>query len=167
MISILDKIRQAGGTIAVVGNDLRLRVPKGLLTDDDRRLLAEHKAEIVRLLAEVPVIVESPVDAMIEPVVEADLDQHDEAVELTTAAGMKIRFADQDLDDEAVVAPSACSCGNAFLFWFDLVGRHHCSMCERTTSIVVGKDFPRTIIIDSARLRQQAARLRRQRPCTN
>ena len=52
MIEILAKIRQAGGTVAVVSGDIRLRVPKGLLSDQERSLLAEHKAEIVKLLAD-------------------------------------------------------------------------------------------------------------------
>jgi hypothetical protein len=68
MTSILDKIRRAGGTIAVVGGDLRLRVPKGLLSAAERFLLAEHKAEIVRLLAAEPVVV---------TIIEPDLDEEE------------------------------------------------------------------------------------------
>jgi hypothetical protein len=54
MIEVLDKIRQAGGTVEVVGGDLRLRLPKGLLSAAERSILAEHKAELVRLLAVCP-----------------------------------------------------------------------------------------------------------------
>ncbi len=44
MIEILDTIRQTGG-------DLRVKAPKGLLSSAERRLLAEHKAALVKLLA--------------------------------------------------------------------------------------------------------------------
>jgi hypothetical protein len=67
MIDLLDRIRDAGGAVAVVGGDLRLRVPRGLLSEAERLLLAEHKPEIVRLLAVEPVVE--------TPVVEPDLDE--------------------------------------------------------------------------------------------
>ena len=56
MIEVLDRIRAAGGEVAVVGGDLSIKVPKGLLSEAERSLLAEHKAEIVRLLADEPVV---------------------------------------------------------------------------------------------------------------
>jgi hypothetical protein len=59
MIEILNKIRAGGGTIEVVGGDLRLRVPRGLLSDQDRRLLVERKPELITLLAaDTPVVVQ-------------------------------------------------------------------------------------------------------------
>ena len=51
MIDLLDRIIAAGGDVAVVGGDLRVRAPKGLLTQAERLFLAENKAEIVQLLA--------------------------------------------------------------------------------------------------------------------
>jgi hypothetical protein len=101
MTSILDKIIAAGGDVWVVGGDLRLRVPSGLLTQAERSLLAENKAEIVRLLAgttaETPVVV-------------------------TTA--------EPDDDREIVAPPAPCLQCGGFMFWWDIAGGVHCMTCE-------------------------------------
>ena len=48
--AILSTIRQAGGTISVLDGDLRLRVPKGLLSAADKAVLVEHRDEDVDLV---------------------------------------------------------------------------------------------------------------------
>ncbi len=92
MIDLLDRIIAAGGDVAVVGGDLRVKAPKGLLTQAERVYLAENKAEIVRLLAgttagpavETPVVVAT----MPERVVDPGLDQQAGPVEFTTPEGI-------------------------------------------------------------------------------
>jgi hypothetical protein len=180
MIDLLDRIRQAGGDVAVVGGDLRLRVPKGLLSQAERLLLAEHKAAIVKILAAEPVVVTMPepvmittcMDSMIEPVVDAMITpvmqatatatSTAEPVEFTTPGGLAIRFAEPDDEEEIVVPPPPCQQCGGFMFWWDFAGRPHCMVCERTTHVVGSKDPLRLITIDSARVREQAARIRRQ-----
>src|SRR5262245_15969498 len=62
-IEVLNQIKQAGGTVEVLDQDLRLRVPKGFdLDQEQRQVLAEHKAELVRLLAPAPVKVQTVVE---------------------------------------------------------------------------------------------------------
>ena len=50
-IEILNTIRQAGGTVQAVDGDLRISVPAGTITDENRAVLSEAKADLVRLLA--------------------------------------------------------------------------------------------------------------------
>jgi len=104
MIDLLDKIVAAGGDVAVVGGDLRLRIPNGLLTQAEKQYLAEHKASIVKLLADGPAA-ETPVVATAEP----------------------------DLDREIVVPPAPCLQCGGFMFWWDFLGRPHCQQCELAT----------------------------------
>ena len=49
--AILNQIRQAGGTIEVIGGDLRLKAPAGLLTAADKVVLVEDKDKLILLLA--------------------------------------------------------------------------------------------------------------------
>lgn len=50
MLAVLDKIRQAGGSIRLAGDQtLKVSAPAGLLTNADRDLLAHHKTELLRL----------------------------------------------------------------------------------------------------------------------
>jgi hypothetical protein len=144
MIEVLDRIRAAGGDVAVVGGDLRLRVPRGLLSDQERRLLAEHKAEIVRLLADEEVVVTMP-----KAVVEPDLDQQAEPVEFTTPEGMTIRFAEPEDEEEIVVPPPPCQQCGSLMLWQDFSGKWHCQYCEPA--------------VVSERLLATAARLRGQK----
>jgi hypothetical protein len=146
MIEVLDKIRHAGGTIEVVGGDLRLRVPKGLLTPAERSLLAEHKAEVVRLLA------------ADEPVVEDQHDEHaqhgDHEHDHEHGGHALAQHLDEDQDaggwDEAVDPPAPCHQCGSLMLWQDFGGKWHCQRCEPA--------------VVSERLREQAARLRRQAP---
>jgi len=133
--AVLNQIRQAGGTIEVVGDDLRLRVPKGLLSSVERLLLAEHKAEIVTLLA-VEAVVETPVEITTTTTVEAVVNSMIEA--------------DFDQEFEEIVPPPPCrQCGSLEL-WQDFSGSWHCQHCQ-------AEGLQR-----SERLVEQAARLRRQ-----
>jgi hypothetical protein len=92
--AIFDRIRQAAGTISVLDGDLRLRVPKGLLSPADRAVLVEHRDEIVRLLAD-------------ETVVEEHLDQH----------------ADEVLDQDEEPIPCSI-CGSLMAWWDTTGRRH-------------------------------------------
>lgn len=139
--AILSTIRQAGGTISVLDGDLRLRVPKGLLSAADKAVLVEHREEVVRLLLNnttIPPVVEAPVekitDSTIEPVVEKHLDQDGDEVLVE------------------VDTPAPCQqCGSLEL-WQDYGDRWHCQHCE-------AEGLQR-----SERLVERAARLRRQAP---
>lgn len=44
--TLLDRIRQAGGMVIVVNGDLRLKVPKGLLSDQDKQVLVEYRDQV-------------------------------------------------------------------------------------------------------------------------
>lgn len=44
--TLLDQIRESGGTVLVVNGDLRLRVPVGLLSDQDKQILVAHRDQV-------------------------------------------------------------------------------------------------------------------------
>ena len=75
-IEILSKIRQSGGTVQVEDGDLLVRTPGGSLSDEERIVLGEHKADLVRLLAPV-----DPEREAIQWAETADDDDLDQAVE--------------------------------------------------------------------------------------
>lgn len=52
--AILESLRVLGASVSLVGDKLRVEAPAGVLTDDLRRELIEHKAELVRLLRPAP-----------------------------------------------------------------------------------------------------------------
>jgi hypothetical protein len=52
VLEVLSVIRQAGGSVVVEAGDLRISAPAGVLTQDHKAVLAEHKAVLVRLLAQ-------------------------------------------------------------------------------------------------------------------
>ena len=63
MIAILNRIRTAGGSISVLDGKLRIEAPAGLLTDQDRQVLAQHKQDLLRLFAPAePVVVDPYLD---------------------------------------------------------------------------------------------------------
>jgi hypothetical protein len=130
MIEVLTKIRQAGGTIEVVGGDLRLRLPKGLLTPAERSLLAEHKADLCRLLAD---------DQVVETPVVVGGDQHED------------QHLDGGLDQDQTEEPIPCSTCGGLLAWWDLTGGRHCMSCD-------GEMWERSerFRATAARLRRQA-----------
>jgi len=157
MIEDLERITAAGGTVEVVGRDIRLRVPKGLLSEAERRLLAEHKAEIVRLLTNEPVDKEPPLvggsTTLNQRVQNGHRSPPHNSYNTTrtnagkTVSGSTIE-ADLDLDEEVVVPPPPCPQCGGFLAWWDFSGRPHCMTCDPADR--------------SEKLRRQAERLRRQ-----
>lgn len=140
MIEVVERIRQACGTIEVLDGDLRVKTPKGLLTSAERSFLAEHKAEIVRLLAETPV---ENATSTIEPDSGRDLDQNN-----------------GDPWEAAVDPPPPCQqCGSLEL-WQDFGGKWHCQHCQAE-----GLERSERLVEKAARFRRRAstARLTEQR----
>jgi hypothetical protein len=50
-LTVLQKIRSAGGSVVSTGSDLEISVPQGILSAEDRQILAHAKQELVVLLA--------------------------------------------------------------------------------------------------------------------
>ena len=121
------------------------------MTQAEKRHLAEHKAAIVKLLADTTAepTAETPVVAtMPERVVDPDLDQQAESVEFTMPEGLTIRFAEPGDEAEIVAPPPPCQQCGGFLAWWDILGRPIASGASRRAL---------------ARVREQAERLRRRR----
>ena len=51
-LGLLGELYRLGVTLAVEGGRLRVRAPRGVITEDMRQRLAEHKPEIVEALGE-------------------------------------------------------------------------------------------------------------------
>ena len=49
-VLVISKVRSAGGSVSVLDGDLRVTVPPGILSPEDRAVLAEHKQDLVRVL---------------------------------------------------------------------------------------------------------------------
>ncbi|NUQ65463.1 MAG: hypothetical protein HUU20_23590 [Pirellulales bacterium] len=147
MISILWKIRQAGGKILVDAGRVRIDVPIGVLSDSDKQVLGDHKQDLVRLLAPAETVVVdaereaiqwvetlSPTQA--DEVVATALREWREIVEETTQAMGR----DDDQDDaevvdweEAIDPFEPCpSCGS-LLQWESTAGTWQCLSCEPPT----------------------------------
>lgn len=116
ILDLLNTIRLGGGSVVVEDGDLRLRVPAGLLTPEDKAVLVQHKADLVRLLA--------PVD------LEREAIQWVEA--LPPAAGEIVVERAVEGWEEIVVSdqPAApCkACGNP-IAWLS-AGRMICGLCQ-------------------------------------
>lgn len=52
--AVLERLRSLGARVSLAGDKVRVEAPAGVLTDDLRRELIEHKAELVRLLRPAP-----------------------------------------------------------------------------------------------------------------
>ena len=105
--SILNTIRESGGSIEVLDGDLRLRVPTGLLSDQDKAVLVEHKSEVIRLL--------TPQKTVQEPHV---------SIKYPTLFEQSIGW------DQAIDPPAPCQqCGSLEL-WQDFTGKWHCQHCQ-------------------------------------
>lgn len=113
---VLSKIRQAGGSISVQDQELRIQAPPGLLSTKDRGLLVQYKTDLVKLLA---------------PTHE---QREREAIEWESSA------SDEELDaaldqaqsawEEAIALPPECETCGAIEFWWDSWGDHHCERCD-------------------------------------
>ena len=86
-IEILSKIRLAGGIVTAEGGDLRISAPAGLLSDQERAVLAEHRSQLVELLDPEPMAV-GWVEAL-------------DPVERDRLADQAAREWDRHVDDEA------------------------------------------------------------------
>ena len=60
MITILNKIRLAGGSITVLAGRVRIESPPGTITDQDRAVLSQHKQDLLRLFAPTETLVDDP-----------------------------------------------------------------------------------------------------------
>lgn len=107
LVDTLAKIDQAGGTIVVRDQEVRVRVRPGTLSEADRAILAQHKADLLAVLG--------AVDGR-------DQDQADPAVEVV-----------EDLDQwlrENTLEPVACDQCGGLERWQDLGGGWHCASCD-------------------------------------
>jgi len=141
---VINRIRQAGGSIWSENGDLRVEAPVGLLTPEDRSVLAEFKTDLVPLLSH-PIPVDDPVEreaivwAEAAPAAEIDqaLDQALAEWDLIVEADLQVEEPAaelaEDLDqwlDENTVEPVPCHHCGSLEVWEDLVGRLHCAVCN-------------------------------------
>lgn len=180
MIAVLDKIRQAGGRVVVQDQAVRIEAPPGLLTDQDRQVLAQHRQDLLRLFAPAePVVVDPYLDqerqaiqwvealspAEAERVVGTAVEEWDTLVrsdhqdldqgQHREVDHVHVQHLDQDLDQwlrDNTVEPADCDKCGSLDRWQDLTGGWHCGKCDPP---VVG-----------LRVREQAAALRRRRYAT-
>lgn len=129
---VITKIRQAGGMIWSEDQDLRIEAPVGLLTPEDRTVLAEYKTDLIPLLSR-PIPVDDPVER--EAIVWADTAPA-AALDQALAEWDEIVEADlppvEDLDQwlrENTIEPVVCDCGGLER-WQDLAGGWHCTLCR-------------------------------------
>ena len=64
--ALLEQLEHRGVRLSAVGGKLRCRAPKGLLSRDDLSELAEHKAELLLLLEQVPPSPEAVLQAQLD-----------------------------------------------------------------------------------------------------
>ena len=106
MNELLDKIQASGGTIEVIDGDLRIRVPKGLLSDQDKVVLVERRDQVIRLL-----------------------EARNTVQELYVSTKYPT-LCEQNMGWDQAVEPIPCSKCGEIMAWWDILGGRHCSMCE-------------------------------------
>ena len=106
MNELLDKIQASGGTIEVIDGDLRIRVPKGLLSDQDKVVLVERRDQVIRLL-EARNTVQKPCIWTEYPT-----------------------LCEQNMGWDQAVEPIPCSICGEIMAWWDILGGRHCMICE-------------------------------------
>ncbi|NLF73191.1 MAG: hypothetical protein GX575_29495 [Candidatus Anammoximicrobium sp.] len=161
MIPILNKIRQAGGSITVFAGRVRIEAPPGTITDLDREVLGQHKQELLRLFAPVYPIVDDPDERQAIQWAEG-LDARQAAL----VVGVAVQEWDdlvrsdslepavdvvEDLDvwiNENTIEPAACGQCGGLERWQDLAGGWHCARCNPPIRAQI--------------IRERAKRLRRQ-----
>jgi len=158
-LDVLSTIRQAGGSFAVEDGGLRIVVPRGLLTAEQREVLAGSKADLVRLLApdadperaairwlesltptEAAVVVETASREWAELVdadhnlgawAEQQLSKPCEQSEQSEQRVDHILAVDADATwEQAVEPPSPCQRCGSLEVWWDGKGGTHCIACE-------------------------------------
>ena len=106
---VLQKIRQAGGEVLVEAGDLRVSCQTGILSEEDKQVLTEHKLELIKILPP-------------EPVREATRPER-WSNDLTDEEN-------QDLDQFLYEDPVECSECGQIIAWWDAWGVRHCQHCE-------------------------------------
>ena len=116
VIETLAKIDSSGGVVSVQDGEVRFKVPPGLLSDQDRAVLAKHRDDILAMLTPVDVDTTTPhsgktaiVSTDWEPEVVEDLEQW-------------LR--------ENTVEPDKCDQCGGLECWEDLAGGRHCLLCD-------------------------------------
>ena len=109
--------RQAGGSVSVRDQELRISAPPGLLTTADHELLAKHKTELVSLLAP---RYEDRERHAIQWESSAPADELDQALER----------ARQEWNEIVLEDPVACEKCGEIDAWWDSWGNRHCKPCE-------------------------------------
>lgn len=120
---VIDKIRQAGGSIWSEDQELQIKAPAGLLSDQDRSVLIDHKNDLVPLLSRSTIPVDDPVER--EAIVWADTAPTKE-IEQALA---KFEDLDQWLRENTIEPVPCESCGGLER-WEDLAGGWHCLLCD-------------------------------------
>lgn len=173
MIPILDKIRRSGGSVVVVGDKVWIAAPPGLLSNQERQLLAKHKQDLLRLF--------EPREAVVDPyqdqerqsikwvenldpakaalVVGVAVQEWDDLVRLDQQAPEPTAESvdmDRWLAENTIPVPDPCGMCGGIDQWQDYGGTWHCQKCEPP--------------LVQQRLRLQAARLwkrAKSAPCPN
>ena len=136
---VLSKIRQAGGSVTVRDQELRIKAPPGLLTPADHELLAKHKADLIKLLAPSYEEIERSAIQWESSAPAEELDQaldqaRQEWVEQVNADGslswVNPAYPDQATWDELEPIPDPCQQCDEIKFWWDSWGNAHCERCD-------------------------------------
>ena len=114
---VLAKIRNAGGSVSVVDQDLEVSAPPGLLDDEDRSLLAKYKHDLVKVLA---------------PSYET---QEREAIQWESSApddevAAALELAREEWQEYVLEDPIPCSTCGEIVAWWDSWGNRHCQACD-------------------------------------
>jgi len=131
-LDVLSTIRKAGGTVVVEDGDLVVRVKPGILGQEHKASLAQHKASLVSLLPdgerEAIQWLESLSADEAEVVVQAALKEWSSIV--ASKAHHKAVDDDPDPWELAIEPPDACEQCGSLVLWRDFGGRWHCRKCE-------------------------------------
>jgi hypothetical protein len=112
-VEVLAKIDNGGGMITIRDQEVRLRVRPGLLTDQDREILARHRDDVLCMLTPVDVDTTTPNTAE------------------TPIVSTSTLSTDWEPEVEYHLAPLArCGTCGSFERWQDIRGGWHCAECE-------------------------------------
>lgn len=123
-LEVLNKVRLANGSIVVEGGEIRVVAPAGVLTAEDKQVLARHKAALLSILA-------PPVDEEREAIQWLDRLSPVEADRIVDEA---VRHWERGVEtgdwDQAVDQPPPCTKCGSMDFWQNLVGEWRCLSCD-------------------------------------